>query len=350
MDWTDLDKTPLYIPPTAHGPGVAAYEQALCAVFEASEDEVDGVLDRFTPSMPLPLVRRTVERDAAGDVVWPESFRPAPMQSVRPPRPTWEPPPLRKLLESTPPAPRAPMRSDLELACALPTDDAAYGLSWKAPALATTSTLVIDWDTAPKPRRRHLGWIAVGAAYAFGITTMVAVERDRQLSQASAHARELVDLPALTKSSPQADQPATMTPIELKEPLRIVGFVTDPPAAPLHEPTLDEPTLDEPTPQTVAPVRHVAQEIDLARLKVIVGGAASQAASCGDGETFGAARVGITFAPTGRATGATLMSGPFGGTRVGHCITEVMRRTRIAPFAGGPTTVTKTVTISKPRE
>ena len=344
MDLTDLDKTPLYFPPSAHGPGVAAYERQLNAVFEASEEEVDGVFDRFTPSMPLPLVRRTVERDASGDVVWPESFRPAPMQSARPPRPTWEPPPLRKLLESTPPAPRPPMRSDLELACALPTKDAAYGLSWRAPALATTSTLVIDWDTAltPKPRRRHLGWIAVGAAYAIGITTMVAVARDRQLSQASAHAGELADLPALTKAASRAEPPATMTPIELKEPLRIVGFVTDPPALPVQQPTVEV----APPPRPV----HVAREIDLARLKVIVGGAASQAASCGDGETFGAARVGITFAPTGRATGATLMSGPFGGTRTGNCITEVMRRARIAPFAGGPTTVTKTVTISKPRE
>ena len=88
------------------------------------------------------------------------------------------------------------------------------------------------------------------------------------------------------------------------------------------------------------------KEIDLARLRVVVGSKAAQAAGCGKGEHAGAARVAITFAPSGSATNA-VVSGSFSGTSVGSCIAAVMRSAVIPPFKGGHTTVTKTVRLRK---
>ncbi len=371
MPWIDPDKTPILLPTIGDASAERASEWRLTSLFEASEAEVDEALERFTPSFPLPLLRRhaTVQRDPHGDVLWPLSFRPEPEPiwvepdpSSRGVSPSWEPPPLRQLLESTPPPPRLPSRPAHELASALRNDDGTYGLTWSAPAFANTATLTIDWDatTVPKPRRAYLGWMAVGAVYALGVAGMIVHERDRQQTMQAAktalvQARDAADRPAAsTPNIAQRVPAATVEPtgkIEQMAPLHIVGYVTDPPPPTAYPPTrgIRPAQLAVPNPSSTAadePTSEPAvQEIDLARLRVIVGAKAAQAAGCGDGEHHGSSRVAITFAPSGRATSAVLTGGRFAGTRVGSCIASVMRSARIPAFKGSHTTVTKRVTI-----
>lgn len=313
------------------------------------------VADDVTPSLPVPLTRRKLA--------------------------SWDPPPLRTLLESVPPPPPIPMRADLD--CALSTTAPPPTPAWNTPAFATTSTLVIDWDTSmhvAKPKRGYLGWVAVGAAYALGITTMVMFEQRRVARLATTTVAdeldETVDLPLLSKTTPlQEASVITADAVELREPLHIIGYVTDPPGVPLHEPefapqqarTAPQPQTEfravktptgiwprlrksntAPKPDQMEPETEVAQrEIDLARLRVVVGAKARQAAGCGDGKRAGSARVTITFAPSGRATNAVVSGGKFNGTRIGSCIASVMRSAQVPPFSGGPATVTKTVKIRR---
>jgi hypothetical protein len=72
---------------------------------------------------------------------------------------------------------------------------------------------------------------------------------------------------------------------------------------------------------------------------------AAAAKSCRQPETPpGAARVSVTFAPTGKVTTAIVM-GAFAGTPEGGCIARTFRATRVEPFEGGLVTVHKTVAV-----
>lgn len=75
--------------------------------------------------------------------------------------------------------------------------------------------------------------------------------------------------------------------------------------------------------------------------------AASQTSICKkpDGPT-GQGKVQVTFAPSGRATTANIISGPFGGTAVGGCVSGVFKRAKVPAFSGDPVTVSKSFTIS----
>jgi hypothetical protein len=73
-------------------------------------------------------------------------------------------------------------------------------------------------------------------------------------------------------------------------------------------------------------------------------GAKASALSCrsADGPS-GAAKVLLTFAPSGRVTSATVGGPPFAGTTVGGCIASRFRSARVPAFAGDFVTVSKTV-------
>ncbi len=73
---------------------------------------------------------------------------------------------------------------------------------------------------------------------------------------------------------------------------------------------------------------------------------AASAASCKkpDGPT-GSGKVAVTFAPSGKATTATI-EGSFAGTSVGSCVAGRFRGAKVPPFAGSPVTVRKTFTIN----
>lgn len=74
--------------------------------------------------------------------------------------------------------------------------------------------------------------------------------------------------------------------------------------------------------------------------------AASSASHCRSNEgPFGAARVAVTFAPSGEATAAIIEGPPFAGTPVGSCIARAFREARVSPFSGAPVTVRKSMSI-----
>ncbi len=76
-----------------------------------------------------------------------------------------------------------------------------------------------------------------------------------------------------------------------------------------------------------------------------LGGAAGAASGCKKkGGPTGRGRVTVTFAPSGRATQATV-GPPFAGTSVGSCAAAAFRSARVPPFTGSPVTVSKSFFI-----
>lgn len=74
-------------------------------------------------------------------------------------------------------------------------------------------------------------------------------------------------------------------------------------------------------------------------------GAAGAASGCKKkGGPTGRGRVVVTFAPSGRATQATV-GPPFAGTAVGSCAAGAFRGASVPPFSGGPVTVSKSFFI-----
>jgi hypothetical protein len=330
MPWIDPDKTPIYLPTLASATQRDANARA--QLFEATEADIEHALDRLTPSLPLPLTRRV----------------------DKPRGSSWDPPPLRKLLESAPPPPRLPMRSAAELACALATPGVPngdlYGLAAGAPAFAVTSSRAIDWDTslgereAMRSKRRVAGWLVVGTAYALGLTVVAGFalhERDEGRAAAAAQTAREVEHPTLSKQASR-DQTALKSAVALQRPVRIVGYVTDPPSGEGDVSGEVSSRLSSDAGEEAVHPEH--QQIDLDRLRVVVAAKAAQASGCRD-RRASVAQVAITFAPSGHATQAMLMGGQLEGTEVGSCIRSVMRSSRVAPFAGEPTIVTETVRL-----
>ncbi len=113
----------------------------------------------------------------------------------------------------------------------------------------------------------------------------------------------------------------------------------DPKTEPKKEPKKEEPAV--PTSSGVGSFNTGAASQALSV-------AASQTSICKkpDGPT-GAGKVQVTFAPSGRATTANVVSGPYGGTAVGGCISGVFKRAKVPPFSGDPVTVSKSFSISQ---
>jgi hypothetical protein len=57
----------------------------------------------------------------------------------------------------------------------------------------------------------------------------------------------------------------------------------------------------------------------------------------------GAARIAVTFAPSGTVTSAIIESGPFVGTSAGGCVASKFRSVHVPAFTGDPVTVHKSV-------
>ena len=93
------------------------------------------------------------------------------------------------------------------------------------------------------------------------------------------------------------------------------------------------------------PVLPRERPFDRAAASAALDASAAAAMSCRRPETPpGAARVSVTFAPSGRVTTATL-AGAFAGTVEGGCIARTFREARVEPFDGGLVTVHKTVAV-----
>ena len=313
-------------PPTDHDSF-----RALSSALDATEDELEQAFASITPTEPLPPIER---------------LSVAPRKSARA---SWEPPPLRKLLESAPPPPRPVMRSQLEVEHALASGVSLYDVMMTAKA-PSPQAIELAWDDVPQQATalsRRGTWIAVGVAYVMGATTVYAMDQPPQpkLTRATpVFAGHALDAPAAFV--PAVDRLSRGTPIEpiveidpiaTMEPLHIVGYLTDPPA---------RPSATTAAPLVAAPQLPTPREaLDLGRLRVIVAAMAASAAGCGDGSQSGSARVAITFAPTGRATSAVIQGGAFAGTRAGSCIANIMRQAKVPAFKGRHVTVNKTVRI-----
>lgn len=88
------------------------------------------------------------------------------------------------------------------------------------------------------------------------------------------------------------------------------------------------------------------RDFDAAEASRTLAVAAGQAASCrAVGEPAGAAKVSVTFAPSGRATQASVNGPPFAGTKTGSCVADTLRTARVPAFVGSPVTVWKWVTV-----
>ncbi|HVW26791.1 MAG TPA: zinc-ribbon domain-containing protein [Polyangiaceae bacterium] len=85
---------------------------------------------------------------------------------------------------------------------------------------------------------------------------------------------------------------------------------------------------------------------DTSAAKAALEAASASASSCktDDGPT-GRGKVQVTFAPTGRATSANVIEGPFGGTSVGGCVAKLFRAAKVPAFSGDAVTVAKSFTI-----
>jgi hypothetical protein len=93
------------------------------------------------------------------------------------------------------------------------------------------------------------------------------------------------------------------------------------------------------------PVLPRERPFDRAAASAALDASAAAAMSCRRPETPpGAARVSVTFAPSGRVTTA-IVAGAFAGTVEGGCIARTFREARVEPFDGGLVTVHKTVAV-----
>jgi len=138
-------------------------------------------------------------------------------------------------------------------------------------------------------------------------------------------------------------------PIAIQAPLKAVAKAqgAPPPAAAAAE---------APPPEPAGPAAEVASamaavsdehEFNKAAARSVLEDAADRAASCRNVDTpAGAARVAVTFAPSGKVTSAVIESGPFAGTAAGGCVASKFRNLQVPPFTSdAPVTVHKTISF-----
>lgn len=143
---------------------------------------------------------------------------------------------------------------------------------------------------------------------------------------------------AAGSAAPSTSKATAVAQVGVKGPTGPVGKAPDTAKTdPKKEPKKEEPAT--PTSSGVASFNTAAASQALSV-------AAAQTSICKkpDGPT-GQGKVQVTFAPSGRATTANIVSGPFGGTAVGGCVSGVFKRAKVPPFTGDPVTVSKSFSI-----
>lgn len=116
------------------------------------------------------------------------------------------------------------------------------------------------------------------------------------------------------------------------------------PAAPAESPAAEATGPAAEAASAMAAVSN-EHEFDKSAARSALEDAADHAASCRNIDTpAGAARVAVTFAPSGKVTSAVIESGPFVGTASGGCVASKFRNLHIPPFTSDdPVTVHKTL-------
>jgi predicted Zn finger-like uncharacterized protein len=143
---------------------------------------------------------------------------------------------------------------------------------------------------------------------------------------------------AAGSAAPAGQKATAVAQLGTKTGTGTAAKATDPKTDPKKEAKKEEPAT--PTSSGVASFNTAAASQALSV-------AAAQTSICKkpDGPT-GQGKVQVTFAPSGRATTANIVSGPFGGTAVGGCVSGVFKRAKVPPFTGDPVTVSKSFSIT----
>jgi predicted Zn finger-like uncharacterized protein len=150
-------------------------------------------------------------------------------------------------------------------------------------------------------------------------------------------------------AAPQKVIDPTASPVLRVAPVRTVVKAEAPagaaPAAPAEVPAeAPAPGAEEAAAMAAVPDQH---EFNKAAARSALEDAADHATSCRNVDTpAGAARVAVTFAPSGKVTSAIIESGPFVGTASGGCVASKFRNLHIPAFTSDePVTVHKTITF-----
>jgi hypothetical protein len=157
----------------------------------------------------------------------------------------------------------------------------------------------------------------------------------------------------------KAVSPAAPIPVKVIDPMappvlragpartiaKVDAPASSPPAAATEAPAeAPAPGADEAAAMAAVPDQH---EFNKAAARSALEDAADHAASCRNIDTpAGAARVAVTFAPSGKVTSAVIESGPLVGTASGGCVASKFRNLHIPAFTSDdPVTVHKTITF-----
>jgi len=98
--------------------------------------------------------------------------------------------------------------------------------------------------------------------------------------------------------------------------------------------------------EEAAPAEPTVPPFNPALASQALGTAMGTAAACPrQGSSKRLVPVAVSFAPSGRVTSALVTGGAWAGTPTGGCVAQAFRNLAMAPFAGGPVTVTKTVRL-----
>jgi hypothetical protein len=158
--------------------------------------------------------------------------------------------------------------------------------------------------------------------------------------------------PAFTAPAPAAAEPvaavATAPVAAVEPPIATPAPVPRPQA--LRERERSKPkqlvAAPEPAAERQPDPEPAAPPFDRSAAARAIASAAAAAASCASGDVSGAARVAVTFAPSGRATSSVVEPGSrFSGSRIGGCIASRMRSARVPAFSGSFVTVHSSVVL-----
>jgi hypothetical protein len=253
-----------------------------------------------------------------------------------PPAPQHGPPP------STPPYARAhsappPPTAALAAAQLAPKKKSNLGLIIGGAAAAlvvTAGAITFIYMRAHEPVAANERPTATQAEEAAPRTDGVSVATDK-----AAEDPQATEPASASASADEADAPAPDASGSAPEP----EASGDTPVEPGKTPAVD--------PRAPAPAASSAEKADdkpefnRDAARAALDSAAGAASGCKQkGGPTGRGRVTVTFAPSGRATQASV-GPPFAGTPVGSCAANAFRGASVPPFSGGPVTVSKSFFI-----
>ncbi len=256
------------------------------------------------------------------------------------------------LVDASPPQP--PAVADFEVEPPAGDQNAPVALNPPSLRALATPPSTVDREVQsappPPPALAHRIWVAVAFFVAAAVLGLWAVLKRSADAPAPSAAQESTPSaspapsagPSLSANAPSA--PDSTAPPSVGSSSKQAGASVGTGAAPISRPASQPVGVQKRTESAAAVAEGPA--FDTAAARTALEAAAANASGCrrGDDPT-GVAVVVVTFAPSGRATSATVTGKPFAGTQTGGCIAAAMRRVTVPPFAGQRVTVSKKVAI-----